>query len=129
MRIAKMIEPRPVVKGIGLHNEDIPLPVTDRISQHSRIRIFRKFAPVGPDEPMDVMSIKQLNDAAGNLNEFDIAWIVFQKQQTRDSQGVAISHGIVPQCRRNCSRSVAGLVRVKPRLAFGSEWGSIVAER
>src|SRR2546428_3584329 len=82
-------------------------------SQHSRIRIFRKFPPVGPDDPMDVMPIKQLNDAAGNLNEFEIAGIVFQKQQTRYSQWIAIPHGIVPQCRRNRSRSVAGLVRVR----------------
>src|SRR2546428_2426734 len=98
-------------------------------SQHSRIRIFRKFPPIGPDDPMDVMSIKQLNDAAGNLNEFEIAGTVLQKQQTRYAQRVAIPHGIIPQCRRNRARSVTGLVRVKPLLAFGSEWGSIVAER
>jgi len=38
---------------------------------------------------MDVMPIEQLKHAAGNLNEFEIARIVFQKQQTRYSQRIS----------------------------------------
>src|SRR5437867_224911 len=60
MRVAKVIEPCPVVKAVRLHNEYIPLPVTDGVSQHSWIGILRKVAPIGPDFAMHVMPIEQL---------------------------------------------------------------------
>ena len=90
-----MIEPRSVVKSIRLDNEYISLPVTDRVSQHSRIGIFRELASIGPDLSMDVVPVEQLKHTAGNLNEFEVPRIVFQKQQARYSQRIAISHRIV----------------------------------
>src|SRR5437660_4879543 len=72
MRIAEMIEPRSVVKGIRLDNEYISLPVTDRVSQHSPIGIFRELASIGPDLSMDVVPVEQLKHTAGNSNEFEV---------------------------------------------------------
>src|SRR5262245_39324155 len=113
MRITEVIEPGPVVEAIRAHDKLVALPTPHRPAEHSRIGFFGQFAAVGPDDPMHVMTIKDLQNSAGNLNEFKIARIVLENEQPWNTQRIAISHWIIAECRWNSAWAVAGLVGIK----------------
>src|ERR1051326_4459809 len=55
VRITEVVEPGSFIKAIGSHHELIAFPLPYGPAEHSWVRLFRKFAAIGPDDPMHVM--------------------------------------------------------------------------
>jgi hypothetical protein len=128
MRITEVVEPRSFIESIRLDDERISFPFPDRPAEHPRIRLFGKCTPVSPDDAMHVMPIEDLKHTAWNLNEFEIARIVFQYQKARYAERVAIPHRIISQRRRYRARPIARLIRIESLLSLGCKWRGSFAQ-
>src|SRR5437016_7227491 len=104
-----MIQPRPVVKTDRIDNENIPFPMAGRPAEPSRIGIFRKGRPIGPDLAEYTIPFEDLKQSAGNLKE--LAQSV--EHHARISLRITHSQRIVSDCGRNCSGTVRGFVGIE----------------
>src|SRR5260370_866267 len=70
VRITKMIEPGSIVITNGLNDECVSLPPANRVPVPTRIRIFRKWPPIGPDGAPQIVILHMLQHPVRGLNEF-----------------------------------------------------------
>ncbi len=107
VRAAGMIDPAARIHTDCINHESVIVhPLPDGIAVPSRLGIFRKLAPVSPDDPVISIKLIQDDDLVGRLNEFNGSQFV--KLHPREAERIALVARIVGQRRRNLPDARSG---------------------
>ncbi len=80
-----MVQPAAFFETDAVDNESVPVPLSEGVTVPSRLGVLGKGSPVSPDRAPLVSSLKEHEDPAGDLNEFQ--WSAVEKDSRR-SEGV-----------------------------------------
>src|SRR6266403_154607 len=116
VRIAEMIDPGSVVIALGLNDECVSLPLANRVSVPTRIRILRKLPPIRPDGAPQIMILHVLQHPGRSLHEFKWSEVRFP-QIARITHRFASRNWVIPLSRGHGPRAIADLRGIELRLS------------
>ena len=103
MRMTEWIEPCPLVKPCGLHDQSVAFPLSNRVSVPRGLQILGKITAVNPDRPPVVIPLHELENSAANLDELH-GLRILQGHRTRKSLRIANQNRVIILGGRNPSR-------------------------
>ena len=88
VRVAGIIEPRPVIGADGFHDKRvIVFPMADRVAVPARVRIFGKLPAIGPDDAPSLLEHVEHEDRLGRVQ--DLNRTQFVQNDPRESRRIA----------------------------------------